>query len=241
MVWTPIARQSLTDEVFQRILQLIDSKELQANAPLPSELELTKVLGVGRSTVREAIAQLVTMGVVSRSRSGTVIAGDVQARLAELRWLSDFREETVDHLYEARIALEASGARYAAIRASADDLAILEEDIRQLAIAVTEKLPNMLAIDLDFHRHLVRASGNPILTSVHAMVIERFLESLPNLSQMMGMGNASLDNHRTVLRHLRQHDADGAAEAVRTTLDGVQNQVRQYVNHVRDGQHDKHL
>ena len=61
----PLRRQKLSEALAERLLGWIEDGMLPPGADLPSERGLMLKLGVGRSTVREAVAQLERMGVVS--------------------------------------------------------------------------------------------------------------------------------------------------------------------------------
>jgi DNA-binding FadR family transcriptional regulator len=234
MGWNTVTRQSLTDGVVEQILHLIEEQELRPHSALPSEAELMKRLGVGRSTVRESLERLVALGVISRTRAGTIVADDVTARLVEMRSLERVRAETIDHLYEARVALEAGSARLAAQRRTAEDLAQLGADIERLKQAISAQDSHLLAIDLAFHRHLVRASHNPVLTDLHTILLARFQENLPHVATISGLADQSLANHITVLNHLSLGDPGQAAQAVRQALQGVQERVRSALYEDRD-------
>src|SRR5436190_13375334 len=78
-------RKKLAETVAQQILEAV--RALPAGTRLPPERELTKQMGVGRSTVREALNGLAMMGVVEiRHGQGVfvaerTIAGDTQRSL----------------------------------------------------------------------------------------------------------------------------------------------------------------
>lgn len=64
----------LSDEVADRVRALIDEKNLEAGMKLPAERQLAMQLGVSRNSLREALAKLVSEGVLlSRRGGGTFI------------------------------------------------------------------------------------------------------------------------------------------------------------------------
>lgn len=65
----------LSDEVADRVRALIDEKQLEAGMKLPAERQLAMQLGVSRNSLREALAKLVSEGVLlSRRGGGTFIS-----------------------------------------------------------------------------------------------------------------------------------------------------------------------
>ena len=60
----------LSDEVADRVRALIDEKNLEAGMKLPAERQLAMQLGVSRNSLREALAKLVSEGVLLSRRGG---------------------------------------------------------------------------------------------------------------------------------------------------------------------------
>src|SRR5450432_1263284 len=78
----PIIRRKLSDEVFDRLVRVIESGELAPDAQLPSERELMTRFGVGRPAVREAMQALEQIGLIAishgeRARVTRPTAGDM--------------------------------------------------------------------------------------------------------------------------------------------------------------------
>ena len=117
-------RRKLAETVAQQILEAV--RDLPAGTRLPPERELTTQLGVGRSTVREALNGLAMMGVVEiRHGQGVfvadrpAIAGDAERSLPS--------KEVTDELLEARRIVEVELARLAAERRTEADLAKMQD------------------------------------------------------------------------------------------------------------------
>ena len=70
----PLKRSNLSDEIIQRIQDLIKNESLKPGDRLPTEFELAEKFGVGRSTVREALRALAALGMIDRSKRGTIIS-----------------------------------------------------------------------------------------------------------------------------------------------------------------------
>ena len=123
----------VADEVATQILSLIGRGILGPGDRLPSEVELARSLGVGRSTVREAKGQLMARGFLkTRGKSGAFVSApsanavDVEALVA---LVSDGSSE---QLREARTVVESAAIRLAAKRATNDDLAALSNSLRTM-------------------------------------------------------------------------------------------------------------
>ena len=121
-----IVRRKLSDQVFDRLRELIARGELQPGDPMPSERDLMERFGVGRPAVREALQSMHTMGLITithgeRSRVNELSAGSVLGRVDEVaRLLLSAEPEQLDReldfprLVEHALGLAGLGRRVAA-------------------------------------------------------------------------------------------------------------------------------
>ncbi len=106
----------LSDEVADRVRALIDEKNLEAGMKLPAERQLAMQLGVSRNSLREALAKLVSEGVLlSRRGGGTFIRWrhDTWSEQNIVQPLKTLMADDPDYSFdilEARYAIEASTA-----------------------------------------------------------------------------------------------------------------------------------
>jgi GntR family transcriptional repressor for pyruvate dehydrogenase complex len=166
-----VSRGSVTRQVVDALYEALRSGQYRPGDRLPSEPQLAATLGVGRSAVREAIRELLTLGVVEvRHGKGTF----VQEIRPDLRLrLDDFHEalqrKVALDLLEVRLIVEPEAAALAALRASPHDLERLRRDVERLRIAL--KLRQRPPEDLGFHLDLVRATHNAALLRVSTAII----------------------------------------------------------------------
>lgn len=160
--------------IVAHIERAIYDGRLECGDKLPPERELGRRFGASRVAVREALRALEWRGLLEvrqgslgghfvRAVDASVVARDFQTllRLGRL---------TANQLTEARLIIEPEVARLAAERAR--DL-----DVKELRAALDERFAvvaggrNPRELDLDFHRRLAAASGNPVyLVAVHAVI-----------------------------------------------------------------------
>ena len=200
-------RRKLAETVAQQILEAV--RDLPAGTRLPPERELTKQLGVGRSTVREALNGLAMMGVVEiRHGQGVfvadrpAIAGDADRSLPS--------KEVTDELLEARRIVEVELARLAAERRTEADLAkmqdLLETHRRDLAAG---RGPVMQASQ--FHLLVADAAKNQILADVVRPFFRLMLERGPQLYETTdGYARWELEQHQGICDAIRSGDGDAA-------------------------------
>jgi DNA-binding FadR family transcriptional regulator len=141
--------------------------------------DLAERYAVSRSVVREALRVLSSMGMVtSRRRVGTLILPPTEWNLFDpqvIRWrlATEGRKEQLRSLTELRTAVEPQAALYAAERATPDQASRLVGLAAKMWAAgqgVDEE--EFLRHDIEFHRLVLRASGNDMLLKLHKLVAE---------------------------------------------------------------------
>ena len=159
---TRLYKPDLHLEVTSRLAQLIAASE--PGARLPTEQVLCERLGVGRSTVREAIRSLAFIGAVEvRQGSGTYVAQPGSAVLGKLIGLAMMIHRCKVHeVIEARRVLEVGAVRLAALRHDDSDRKELEAVMRRMADAVNDPA-EAARHDVEYHIRLAQASHNAVL------------------------------------------------------------------------------
>lgn len=199
------------DVVSESILALIRSGELTPGARLPSEPQLIELTGVSRSSVREAIRSLETMGLLEiRRGKGTYIRAIETGAMADAQMLLMLADRRVlENLVEVRVLLEPLMARLAAERATADDLDALRRHLDAMRDAPDREAwrPPHLA----FHQALAEATHNIIVSKIWGMVAI-FLKDSPLVT---GGTEPSLPYiHETLYAAIAAHDRDAAEPAM---------------------------
>ncbi|HVA01770.1 MAG TPA: FadR/GntR family transcriptional regulator, partial [Terriglobia bacterium] len=131
---------------------------------LPTERELCAKLGVGRSTLREAIRSLTFMGVVRpRQGSGTYVTSPEDQAVEKMIALGlTFQRAKVQDIIEARRVLEVEVARLAAERYTESDRSKLETIMSAMSASGVQPA-EASHCDLQYHVSLARASHNVVL------------------------------------------------------------------------------
>jgi GntR family transcriptional repressor for pyruvate dehydrogenase complex len=220
----PVRRRSLSDDIIDQLVDLIARDELIPGQRIPSERELSRQLGVGRASLREALRSLAVMGIIEgRVGEGTFISKD-SARYLEksLRWGLLLDPKEIDDLIETRMLLETQTASFAAERATPDDLERLKATLSALEFALDDA-DRFLQEDLAFHLAIASASQNQMLhhllqlTRQHLQAwITRSLENPPTSSD--ARARLSLRQHQDIHASIEARDPEAAASAMRRHL-----------------------
>ena len=169
-----IERKSLSAIVAQHLQERIESGAYGVGQQLPSEHEMTREFGVGRSSIREAIRKLENNGLVRVHQGlGTFVhsAQPAQSPLARLLQSGDEEE-----IREVRELLEIKIAERAALHRTEEDVKALNASWQRRNNAAKTDLPaSWIEADIDFHTTIADASGNKVLANLYRAVAQHDL------------------------------------------------------------------
>lgn len=187
---------------------------------LPTERELSVQLGVGRRAIRRALEVLEAEGLVWRRHGAGTFTGpppkvhDVSANSVTVG------PATLLNVIEARMALEPSLARIAAVRAAPDVLVRIAACIERIEVA--QDVDSADLWDSALHREIAQATGNPLLLGLFDRINAwRHNDGIRRLRmgvrRKTGTGHAQKD-HRRILAAMQAGDGAAAAQAMRDHL-----------------------
>jgi len=214
----PIRRSALYEVIAERLRELIAADRLEPGDRLPSERELARQLGVSRTSVRQALAALRSLGLVEvRHGEGAYLMRTADEVVPTLT--VEMLHVEADHpmVWEAREAIEVHAARLAASRRTSADLLALNSGVEAMAQEIacggdgTES-------DSAFHRAIVVAAHNPLLERVFASLRDAIHRTSAASLSIPGRPPDSLRAHRAVLEAIGDRDADRAASEMTSHL-----------------------
>lgn len=203
----------LSSKLSEELLNYIRSENLKPGDRLPNESILAKKMGVGRSSIREAMKLLASRNIVTiRQGSGTYISqtpGMVDDPLG-FSFIADKQKLAQDSL-EVRFLLEPAIASLAAQNASEEDIALLRrlcqevEDLVQLGQAHTQK-------DIEFHTAIALSSKNVVVPRLIPVINS----AIPLLIELTGntLKQETIDTHRALTDAIAAHNAAAAHDAM---------------------------
>jgi GntR family transcriptional repressor for pyruvate dehydrogenase complex len=218
-----IPRRTLAEEVRDALLRSIRAGELASGSRFPSERVLCEEFGVARTSVREAIHGLISLGVVERRGNRAYIA----ERLPEVT-LPDARKGSVQEIFEVRRLVEVPMAELAACRATPEQRAQVAEVAA--TFAPTMSLEDFRAADHRFHAAVAAGCGNPSLAELYGKVLETLFRSTDFESLLTAAENEA--TVRRVIHDATQAHADIAASLVAGDAPAVRRAVERHLNQV---------
>ncbi len=220
-----VRRNRVHEEVARQIEQLI-LKKLQPGDKLPAERELAGLLGVSRSSIRDAIRRLEMVGLVEpRQGAGTVVREiSTETLVSPLANVIAHRRQLVGELLDFRKMLEPPLAARAATHASTGEIAGMDEILRRQDRKVRA---GELAIeeDSEFHYRIALASGNSVVLKVMDVVMDLLRETRSRSLQTEGRPQKSLAGHKRILVAIKRRDAGAAESAMRQHIQDVERMV----------------
>jgi len=211
-----IRRAPLADQAAELLLERIRAGEWTLGAKLPGETTLAPQLGVGRSTIREAIRQLAGRGVLA-SRQGAGVY--VTALDAPEDWDAVLRRADIVTVIEARVAIETEAVALAARRRTPADLRAVRRALAERGVHRAE-IESHVDADLAFHRSIVVAAHNVVLTELFDGFTPRLRQAMVEMLRIRrGFGSeADHDVHVALAEAIAARDHVEAASLSRAHL-----------------------
>lgn len=195
-------REPVSQRILDQIVDRIREGKLKPGDPLPTERQLMQLFEVGRSSVREALSGLITLGLIdTKPGRGATIALGAASPLARLGHRADvelLNQQALLDLLEVREALEGQAAEYAALRARAGEV----KQLRLLQVAVERDIRQgrtYFRTNAALHAAIAKASRNAVLAESIRLLAsqvrtyrERLMRELPAMPQNDLMDHAAI-------------------------------------------------
>ena len=215
---SPVRSRKLCDLVIQQIQEKISLGIFAPGTKIPTEPTLMAQLGVGRSTVREAIRVLVNAGLLEvRQGDGTyVLSGAAGQEPLEYR----LRRATAVEIREVRRIIEVETARLAAGNRTEADLETMRDCLaRKKAAVAAGDTHGYVAADIAFHSAVAAASGNGLLADLYRSFCMVFQDFLDSLIADRGVNQYQDRIHTGLLDAIAARDAEKAVAFAMEALD----------------------
>ena len=212
----------VSDVIARDLESRILEGSLKPGDRLSPERDLAVEFGVSRPSVREAIQNLVSRGLLtSRQGGGTWVTDRLDANFSDpwqemVRHHPNVREDVL----EFRYMLEGEAAERAAERATDLDLTRLDKAFTRLEAAYAgADRHEQAAADLDFHQTVAEAAHNVLFGHLNASMLkisaEQIDQNLTELAQTPERLIELMAQHRAIWQAIRTRDAGAAGKAAR--------------------------
>ncbi|WP_049567230.1 FadR/GntR family transcriptional regulator [Nonomuraea sp. SBT364] len=210
----------LVEQATARLREQITAGHWPVGTRLPGENALAKTLGVGRSTVREALRALTGAGLVQpRQGSGVFVIATEPAE----DWPARLRRAAITDVYEVRMIVETRAARLAASRRTGDDVTALRAALAARRAAAGGGDAAFVDADIALHAAVVAAASNPVLTDLFAEFAPALRGRLIDLVELLGLRhhdpNPGDDTHAALVAAIEEGDGDRAEAVLQSELE----------------------
>jgi DNA-binding FadR family transcriptional regulator len=209
----PVQRSNVVDMVISSIREMIKDRSFEPGQKLPTEAEMGRQLGVGRSTIREALRVLAHLGLVeSRAGLGTFVRSETAP---DLRLKGSLPLPDINEVFDFRYTIELACAPLAAERRSDKQRQAIHRLWSQCrAAAKANDLDRFAMSDTAFHAQIVEASGNKLFADAYrsaSPVIKQAVAAILAVGHLHSM----LDFHDGLVSAIERKDRKAASQAVK--------------------------
>jgi DNA-binding FadR family transcriptional regulator len=212
----------LHDRIVAEIGRRIVHEDYDSDGMLPTEGNLAVELGVSRNALREAIKVLTSKGMIEvRPKTGTRIRPLADWNLLDpdiLAWHAEsaLRQTRAFELVEFRLVVEPKTAYLAALRATKDEIAVIDANCSALEACVGH--PHLVPErDITFHRSIHSASHNALLNHLGSLTASLMQIQVLLTTQEPGSFERGLPLHRALTEAIKSRNAS-AAESISRSL-----------------------
>src|SRR5699024_624103 len=193
----------------ESLRQALFAGDISPGTPL-REQAIAEQLGVGRSTVREALTVLVAEGLATRLPNRGVLVSSLDAT-------------QIHDVVRARLALETSGVRFWP-DATSEERDAVRQAMADYRAAADQNAPaqELTETHLRFHRSLVALTGSARLISVSEQISSEIRLALAHLDRLRSNAAEQVREHQSLLDRLEDGDVEGVARDLIGHLEGAE-------------------
>lgn len=214
-----VKQQKVSDQVYEQLLTQIKNDTWSEGEKLPSENELRVQLGVSRISVREAFQKLTALGIVeTRHGEGSFVKRITSNNFKDMLFPAFMiNKNTLNEILEYRSIMEVGAIGLACDRITDEEIQSLEKIVIRMEKNI-DNFKKFASDDLAFHNAIAMASKNELIINVCVFVFELMAASMEHIVTRLGMIDGKYF-HRLILEKLKQHDKEGALQAMRSHVE----------------------
>ncbi|MFS0725300.1 FadR/GntR family transcriptional regulator [Paenibacillus sp. 1P07SE] len=219
-----MSKRLVYEVVYDEIKRRIEQGIWKAGARIPTIEEIAGELGVGVSSVREAVRILGKQKILLVEQGRGTFVSDQLPEQAD-RYLAVLEHSSWLQLTETRLIIEPELAALAAERGNEAQI----EQIVKTAELMHKKVlssQSFLREDMKFHEQIAEASQNEILGNTLRMLGDVLLDSRRQTMRIPGMDEKAAAYHLLIAMAIRQRDAGQARELMRLHIGDMQRELQ---------------
>ncbi|BCJ86713.1 FadR/GntR family transcriptional regulator [Effusibacillus dendaii] len=219
-----------TQKAYEQVADYIQKQILQGvykpGDKLPTLLEISEMLSVGRATVREAFSALQAKGLIEiRHGEGSFIRSIDLKNFQEPMNIALLKGKDLLELLEVRKILEVGAAELSALNRTESDL----EDMRQaldIMAAHQESEKESVEADFRFHLAIAKAAGNSMLYSLIRTIAPTMESAMLRSRSISGSPRDLIQEHIYIYREIESGNAERASHRMYEHIDNVTKRIK---------------
>ena len=215
-----IDTRSLVDKVEMNLIDFFIRHNLNPGDIIPKEVELSQIMGVSRTVIRESLNRLKTMGLIeSVKHKGTLIKSPDLGEILQKSLIPRILDQnTLRNIFEMRLIIEVGMADFVVERATEDDIEQLYNIVKDEIASSAETLFD-IDYEILFHGKLYEITGNDTLKQFQNMLLPVF-----NYAYSSGLINKQFEtlhyvSHKELVALISERDASKFRKGMRRHLE----------------------
>jgi DNA-binding FadR family transcriptional regulator len=218
-----VRRDTLSQQVTQNLIAMIDAQDLAPGDPLPSEAQLALEFGTSRPVIREALKTLQGEGIIEIVTGKNAVVKPLSSAMLRkfFQRAVALKSATFHDLIEVRRGLEIQSVMLAAERITDDDLAALEQVMAHMRETLHDH-ERFAEYDVEFHLLIASAARNPMIYYLIESIRDALRENI-----LLGMKSRYTpaeyarvqSSHEAILQALRDRQPQAAQAAMQAHFD----------------------
>lgn len=228
-----VEKPRLSHEVARQIAQAIREGRFLPGVALPPERELTRKFNVSRPILREALYHLEVQGYITVQHGRGTFVKDPDTDILNVplnQWLKT-NLIFIKQFYEARIAIEPVCAALAAVHATPQDIAALNEILESEEKLVNDdNIASFVSGDIDFHSTIARIAGNVLLIKMLNSLITPETDVRKVILRLPNHKLTTYSDHYKVFKAIEKHTPETARKAMIAALRRPLDVIKQFMS-----------
>jgi len=216
-----IKKATISETIVEQIKEMVLDGQLTPGQKLPSEREFTEILGVSRSSVREAMRSLSSIGLIDiRSGEGTFLNDNTSLLTDHFQLQCLMKKYSILELVEARKMIEIEIIKLAVVRGDANDIDFIVE--RHMETMEKKNSPaEFIKADFNFHMAIAEASQNRYLAEMLSATRELLLEINTEVIRKPGQIDKVIKTHESIIEAIKSGNINKAQVQMGSHIDMV--------------------
>ena len=225
-------KKDIREQVFDQLLSQITTGKWKPGEKIPSENELTSIMGVSRISVREAIQKLAAMDLVETYRGKGTFVKEFTTNnyLKSLTPMLLMTPGDILFVVEYRRILEVGIIDLYTRNTTERDIVFLSRTLDKMKQYYRTNLKKYTKYDLEFHMKLYEMTGNPFIIKISNLIYDILSAAMKGAVTERG-AEEGIDFHSKMLEYIKTGDVPKLKKLNNELFDQIELEVRENMVH----------